>query len=175
MTREEYERAKQRILDERKAALALMEMAYDAQLRALDLVWSTHGQGSFTPAILRKEAETAPPPPPPVSKLSRRASRISPEELANRIVQALDRLPDPFDRNDICNALGLPLNRGLLYRTLQRLTDDGVLQILDRGEGRRAARYRRTVHNGAPFEHYEAAAEHNEVPREHSEAATEHS
>lgn len=174
MTREEYECAKQRILEERKAALALMETAYDAQLRALDLVWSTHGQGSFTPAILRKEAETA-PLPPPASRLSRRASRISPEELANRIVQALDRLPDPFDRNDICNAIGLPLNRGLLYRTLQRLTDDGILQILERGEGRRAARYRRNVHNEAPFEHSEAAAEHNEAPREHSEAATEHS
>ena len=37
MTREEYERARQRITEERKAALALMETAYDAQLRALDL------------------------------------------------------------------------------------------------------------------------------------------
>ncbi len=173
MTREEYERAKQRILEERKAALALMETAYDTQLRALDLVWTTHGQGSFTPAILRKEAEMAPPPPP--ARSSRRASRISPEELENRILHALGRLPNPFDRNDICNALGLPLNRGLLYRTLQRLTDDGVLQIVDRGEGRRAARYRQTMHNGAPFEHSEAATEHNEASREHSNGGTEHS
>lgn len=174
MTREEYERAKQRITEERTAALELMETAYDAQLRALELVWTTHGQGSFTPAILRRAPEPA-PPPPPATRLSRRASRISPEELENRIVETLDRLPDPFDRNDICNALGLPLDRGLLYRALQRLTDDGLLQILDRGEGRRAARYRKNEHNKTPREHSEASAEHNGASREHSEGGTEHS
>lgn len=181
MTRDEYERARLRILAERKAALELMETAYDAQLRALELVWTTHGQGSFTPAILRQVPEPA-PPPAPAPPLSRRASRPSPEELENRILEALDRLPDPFDRNDIGKALGIPLDRGLLYRALSRLTRDGLLQVLNRGRGRSAARYRRaepsatpSAHNEAPREHSDRAFEHSEMPSEHSATPAEHS
>lgn len=173
MKREEYERARQRILEERAAALELMETAYDAQLRALELVWTTHGQGGFTPAILRRVPESA-PPPPPAPPPPRRASRFSPEELENRILEALDRLPDPFDRNEVCKALGLPLDRGLLYRALRRLADDGILEILDRGKGRSAALYRKSEHYEKPPEHSAAGAEHSAAPAEHDEAPREH-
>ena len=54
MTRDEYERRKQRIEEQLRAGIELMESAYRAQIRALDLVWMVQAE---------EDAEAPSPPP----------------------------------------------------------------------------------------------------------------
>ncbi|HET9226677.1 MAG TPA: hypothetical protein VFR31_08420 [Thermoanaerobaculia bacterium] len=56
MTRDEYERRKQRIEEQLRAGIELMESAYRAQMRALDLAWMVQAE---------EDAEAPPPPPVP--------------------------------------------------------------------------------------------------------------
>jgi hypothetical protein len=67
MTRGEYERRKQRIEEQLRAGIELMESAYRAQIRALDLVW-----------MVQAEEDAEAPPPPPAQEFFRRAAERSP-------------------------------------------------------------------------------------------------
>jgi hypothetical protein len=145
MNREHYERAKERIESERRRAVELIEMAFDTQLRALELVWTTRGEGpSILPAALAERAEPAaaapaPAPDPP-------APRISFEDLLLRVEERLDRLPDPFDRNDVCAVLELTPDRNALSRCLTILMQQGLIQVHQPGVGRRPIQYRKRPH-----------------------------
>ncbi|HYN22787.1 MAG TPA: hypothetical protein VE078_17635 [Thermoanaerobaculia bacterium] len=44
MTRDEYERRKGRLEEQLRAGIELMESAYRAQVRALDLVWMVQAE-----------------------------------------------------------------------------------------------------------------------------------
>lgn len=142
MTRDEYERRKQRIEEQLRAGIELMESAYRAQMRALDLVWMVQAE---------EDAETPPPPPKqepaPPHDLPRR--RSAPEVDAD-VREAFPRLPTTFTRRDVCAALGYEPDRGALYRTLQDLTRSGALRVEERGGGQRATTYTKTGADPSP-------------------------
>ena len=121
MTRDEYERRKQRIEEQLRTGIELMESAYRAQMRALDLVWMVQAEedAEIPPAPPQQE-----PPPPP--DLPRR--RSAPEVDAD-VREVFPRLPATFTRRDVCAALGYEPDRGALYRALQDLTRSGALHV----------------------------------------------
>jgi hypothetical protein len=147
MTRDEYERRIQRLEAELRAGIELLETAHRHQLRALHLVWAaTGGEGvEIPPPVVVATAATVPaqaapvlpaPPPQPV--------RRGAWDLYNHVVEALAVVPEVFDRNDVCRALGYEPDRGSLYRTFLELKGEGVIAVQQRGAGKWPTRYRKT-------------------------------
>lgn len=136
MTRDEYERRKQRIEEQLRAGIELMESAYRAQIRALDLVWMVQAEEDAEAPPASPARESLPPPDKP--------RRRSAPEVDDDVREAFASLPETFTRRDVCEALGYEPDRGALYRSLQLLTRSGDLRIETPGGGQRATIYRKT-------------------------------
>ena len=146
MTQNEYEQSKRRLEEQRRAGVELVERAYEAQVRALDLVWMLQG-GMGTPPLPAETVAAAPPspgpPPAPVSP-ERPPHKLGAEVTAD--VQArLPELPEVFTRHDLCQALGYQPDRAVLYRVLQNLVNDETLLVEFYGSRRKPTRYRKPV------------------------------
>lgn len=158
MTRDEYEQHMQRLAEELRAGVELLEMAHRNQVRALKLVWATTGgEGvEIPPPVVAATVRSVPSPavpvqaavPAPVPQPGRRG----PWALFNDVQAALAEAPDVFDRNDICRLLGYEPDRGSLYRTFQELIDNGALEIQQSGSGKWPTRYRKKGLSGATAE-----------------------
>ena len=144
MTRSEYERRKQRIEEQLRAGIELMESAYRAQIRALDLVWMVQAEEDA-------EAPLPPPAQEPLRPPDKPRRRSAPEVDAD-VREAFARLPETFTRRDVCEALGYEPDRGALYQSLQLLTRSGALRVESPGRGQRATIYRKTGADPS-FEH----------------------
>jgi hypothetical protein len=151
MTREEYEDRKRRLDEQLRAGFELLEAAHRQQVRALELVWMATSEGavtiptlpadlSFPHPVSQPAAVPAPAPPAPPPKRRRRYAW----ELQDEVREALAHVPEVFDRNDLCRALGYEADRGSLYRVLWELIKDGVLALEVRGGGRTPSRYKKT-------------------------------
>lgn len=135
MNRDEYEARKRRLEEELRSGMELLQAAFQTQLRALEMVWmGSSGEPVSTPWAV------AVPTPAPEPK---RPARRSAGEVYADLLTALPSLPETFDRGDICRAIGYEPDRVALYRLLRELVRDGTLRIQDRGEGRKATKYRR--------------------------------
>jgi sugar (pentulose or hexulose) kinase len=136
MTHNEYERRKARLEEQLRAGIELLESAYRAQVRALDLVWMVQAEEAAEAASAPAQQEPLPP-----QDLPRR--RRAPEVDAD-VRAAFAGLPLTFTRREVCEALGYQPDRGALYRTLQDLTRTGALRIESLGGGQRGTAYRKT-------------------------------
>jgi hypothetical protein len=143
MTQQEYEQSKQRLAEQRRAGVELVERAYEAQMRALELVWML--QGGAGPAAL-PAADVSPGPP----VLPERPRRRSGPEVEADVLKAFPRLPDVFTRREVCGVLGYEPDRGALYRALKKLVEDGLTRVEFAGDGQRPARYRKTAPEHSP-------------------------
>ena len=128
MTPEEYERERQRLEDQLRADIELLQTAHQARLKALEAVWRSS----------RSPIEGAAQPNP------RRRQRGGEGELDDKVEAALERLPREFTSRDLRRELGFSPNRSSLHRALRRLEEDGTLAVLQFGTGRRPAIYRKT-------------------------------
>lgn len=142
MTREEYEDRKRRLDEQLRSGVELLEAGHRQQVRELELAWMASAEETDSssrpvsqPVAVPAPAPTAPPPGP---------RRREAGEFQDEVVAALAHVPDVFDRNDLCRALGYKPVRGSLYRELWKLIEDGVLTLADRGAGRTPSRYRKT-------------------------------
>jgi prophage antirepressor-like protein len=66
--------------------------------------------------------------------------------LLEAVRSVFARLPEVFDRNDVCEALGYEPDRSSLFRVLQELERQGELALESRGGGKIPTLYR---HPGA--------------------------
>ncbi len=144
MTHNEYEQAKRRLEDSRRAGVDLVEASYRAQMAALEMVWKLLGgaPGDAPQAAEMPEpaASVAPePPPPPPAERKRRPGGEVKEELRRIYPQ----LPETFGRADIHALLGYEAERASLYRTLAELSKKGTLVIVKHAVGRTPAVYRK--------------------------------
>ncbi len=138
MTQAQYENHRKRLDDERKAALELIEASYQTQLRALELVKLGSLQEPLSgSAILSPAAPAAVLPAP-------EEPRVRMGQLHADVVRVYWSLPEVFDRNDVCRALGYDPPRNSLFRVLNELVDGGTLRVVRIGLGRVATRYLRT-------------------------------
>lgn len=145
VTRDEYERSKERLAEQRRAGIELVETAYQAQVRALDMVWMLQGEGTgIGPTAAASSTAPAAPAPAKPAAPAAKPHRRSLAQVETDVYAALPRLPETFTRRDVCAALGYEPDRGTLYRTLQRLVSEGRAQIVSPGDGQRPTVYRRT-------------------------------
>jgi len=156
MTHDEYEQRKRRLEEELRAGVTLLETAFRHQMRALQLVWATlGGEAVEIPPVVVALPEAsallpaapaipapAPAPPPP--------TRRGAWELLDDVQAALPKVPEVFDRDDICRVIGYEPDRGSLYRTFQGLIQEGAIAIEERGTGRQPSRYKKTGANTTP-------------------------
>jgi hypothetical protein len=140
MTRHEYEQRKQRLDEQLRAGIELLEAAHRAQVRALDLVWMLQAEEGGGGLALEVPVVAPPPGGPPAPAAPRRRS---PGEMVDDLNQAFWRLPETFTRRDVCAVLGYEPDRGALYRILQDLVKDGFAAVQSLGEGKRATVYRK--------------------------------
>lgn len=144
MNRNEYERIRTRLEEQRRTGIALVESAYQAQIRSVDLVWRLQGEeGDSAFEDLVPAAPTNQAPLPPAVPRQRSAPDVDEDVRA-----VFPRLPQSFTRNDVCKALGYEPYRGALYRSLQKLVAEGHTHLRTRGEGHRAAIYEKTGGDG---------------------------
>jgi len=138
MTRNEYERQKQRLEEELRAGMEMLAAAHRHQMRALEMVWAATG-----------EEGTAIPPPVVMPASSGfvalpRPGRRKAGELLAAVRTALAQVPESFNRNDVCAALGYNPDRSSLYRVLQDLEAEGTLVMKSRGDGNVPTIYKKT-------------------------------
>lgn len=142
MTREEYEQRKRRLEERFRAGVELLEIGYREQMRALELVWGAQSGEAMAEAVsppARREEATARPAPAAPSRRRRGAG-----ELREDVLDALDSLPEVFDRNQVCDVLGYQPDRSSLFRVLQQFTFEGILALAKFGGGRVTTKYRKT-------------------------------
>jgi hypothetical protein len=140
MTRDEYEQRQRQLDNQLRAGIELLEAAHRQQTRALDLVWRSFSgeEPGVRPAVAAEPAGV------PVSPEPRRPSRRRAGELAGEIQEALAGVPEVFDRNHVCQALGFEPDRSSLFRALEDLVRNGSLAVEGIGSGRTPTRYRKT-------------------------------
>ena|SRR3982751_4125534 len=132
MTDPEYEQIKKHLEEQRRIGIELVERAYEAQMRSLEMIRTL--QGVAGPVAL----PTAAPPPAPEQSRRRRA-----REVWDDVCEIFPDLPERFTRRDVCAALGYEPDRGALYKTLQRLAAEGEIAIEATGQGQKPTVYRR--------------------------------
>lgn len=131
MRRSEYERRRQRLDEQLREGIELLQTAHRQQVRALDLVWSLSEQDEE--------------PDPPAVEAPSAPSRRQPHELRDEVEAALANVPELFDRNDVLRALGHEPHRNALYRVLQEIVADGLAAIDTPGNGQLPTRYRKAA------------------------------
>ncbi len=151
MTREQYELHKQRLDEQLRAGIRLLELAHQTQVRALDVVWMLQAEELAPGPVVEAAALSSPelaPTPTPAKQEPLPAPSLPPRPGAGDVERdlraALPRLPQRFTRSDVCAALGYEPDRGTLYRLLQELVEKGSLHVDSKGSGRRATVYHRT-------------------------------
>jgi hypothetical protein len=149
MTRDEYERSKERLEEQRRSGVELVESAYQAQMRALDLVWMLQGGPGSVALSAAGPAAPAPAPQAPPAPVDR-PRRRSASEVEDDVRAAIPRLPERFTRRDACASLGYEPDRGALYRILQTLAEDALIRVESTGEGQRATVYRKAGSEDSP-------------------------
>lgn len=147
MTRDEYDKRKTLLDEQLRAGVELLQAAHRQQVRALDLVWMTRGEGDLNESALKmllpEERPVAPPAPPPATQPPSRAPRRKAGELYEDVLKALANAPEVFDVKHIRGQLGEQADRGSIHRTLLELVGQGSLSIHSYGEGRVPTRYRK--------------------------------
>jgi hypothetical protein len=148
VTRDEYERSKERLEEQRRAGIELVETAYQAQVRALEMVWML--QGERTGVGLEIGASSTAPAAPAPAKPAPKPFRRSGAQVETEVYAILPRLPETFTRRDVCAALGYEPDRGALYRTLRKAVDEGHAAVVSLGDGQRPTVYRRSGGGSSP-------------------------
>ena len=143
MTREDYERRKQRLDEQLRAGIELLESAHRAQVRALDLVWMLQSEEQEQAPSPARTAGTAPAKRKPAGR-PEPSRRRSASEVETDVGALFYKLPERFTRGDVCKVIGYEPDRGTLYRVLQDLVRRGYVVIEVEGGGNRATVYRKT-------------------------------
>ncbi len=153
MTSDSYERLRERLEEQLRADIELLQEAHRAKLRALETVARARGElegrpgaaaadPSAAPATVREAAPVAPapraaPPAPPARK-NRGAY-----EIHEAVEAALAKVGETFDRNDLCAALGFVPSRSTLYRVLGDLMQERKIDLVGAASGNQPTRYRK--------------------------------
>lgn len=133
MRRSEYEQRRRALEEIHEADLELIRSAHEARLRSLEALRLSDPEED--PA----ESPAAPPDLRPVP-----GPRIVRPPLAQALGDALEELPEVFDRNDVIRALGWAPDRAALYRALEALVFQRRITVERFGAGRVTTTYRKT-------------------------------
>jgi hypothetical protein len=140
---------RERLEEQLRADIELLHQAHRAKLRAFETVARVHGDLAQTPgypgagqALPVLGLPAAPAPQATASVETRRPKKEGWADL-NAIADAMERLPEVFDKNDVVRVLGYAPKRATLYRALDELRNDGLIVKESESEGRQPGRFRK--------------------------------
>jgi hypothetical protein len=152
-----YERLRERLEEQLRADIELLQEAYRVKMRALETV--AHARGEIAvPSVLVADSRPALPPgsppaeaaapaaPAPVRKRSRAFA------IHDAVEDALEQVGETFDRNDLCAALGFKPSRATLYRVLSELIEQRRIAFGEPVTGNQPTRYRKLAASPPPEE-----------------------
>jgi len=151
MNQADYERRKQYIEQELEATIELVRAGARAQLRALDMVWMTSPENS-APVPVFLDPPSAPRPAPlllapveaaPAAPAAPVRKRRPAAELYYEVCDALEKVPEVFDRTDLLALLETRPERSSLYRVLEDIRRQGRIEVVEKGRGIHPDTYRR--------------------------------
>ncbi len=147
MNKDEYERTKTRLAEQRRSAIEMVEAGYQAQLKALELYWTLQDEGTEAHDSL-EVISGGPAAAPPSGQAALQAKKAAPQRSAPEVdadVRArLPLFPETFTVRDAYRALGYQPYRSALYLSLQKLVQEGLIRVLEPGSGHRAVIYQKT-------------------------------
>ena len=153
MTSDSYERLRERLEEQLRADIELLQEAHRAKIRALETVARARGELEGRPGIaavaplappapVRASAPASPVPPPAVPAPPARKHRGA-YEIHEAVEAALAKVGETFDRNDLCAALGFVPSRSTLYRVLGDLMQERKIDLVGAANGNQPTRYRK--------------------------------
>jgi len=135
---------RKRELDERlRAGIELLEAAHRTEVRALETLRVSYGEPESPDELAAPPVPEAPAPPvapAPLPRVRREAGMLYEE-----VLEALDQVPQEFDKNDVCRAIGHVPHRASLHRVLQELIFNRTLDVVIFSVGRRTTVYRKLL------------------------------
>jgi hypothetical protein len=160
MTRSEYEQRRRALEAQLAADLELVRAAHEARLRALESLWraSPEEGAAAAPAVpigtqtgngTQPEigTQTGTQAPPAAASPVRRGYGM----IDGDVEEALDALPEVFDKVALVRELGYEPPRSTLHRVLQGLVRAGKIEIKSYSEGRTRTKYRKVRDRELPF------------------------
>lgn len=150
----ERERYRGQLEQQLRADVELLVAAYRAKLRAYDTLAGLGGGlpeavswpppevslGPLTAAGLAPSPHAAQPVPAAAAEPRK---RYKPWEIQNAVHQALGRVGELFDKDDLARAMGFTPHRASLHRILLELETNGAITVARRGMGQTPTQYRK--------------------------------
>ena len=146
MNSKEYERRRQAVQAQYQADLDLIRAAYEAKLRAIEVLWlsSPAGESADLPS------ETVPNETPMSETVLSEIPGGAPARVSRRgdvlkdVRAVLQSLPEVFEKKHVVQALGYQPPRATLYRVLATLHDNKEIMVVRYGDVQNpATQYRR--------------------------------
>jgi hypothetical protein len=159
MTSREYEQRRRAIEEQCQADLDLIRAGCQAKLRALERVWLHSSGDGETPLPVPSETvlgktvlsgilsgtvlrETVPSETPDGG--AARVSRWG--DVLSDVKAVFSDLPEIFDKNDLCQAIGYKPSRGTLLRVLDALQkEEKKVAVAYQSDGGRQTQYRKVT------------------------------
>jgi len=151
MDRDPFVAMRERLEEQLRADIELLHQAHRAKLRAFETVWRVHGDLAQTPGaagasqVLPFLELPAALPSPQATAPAETGQRKDSWADWTAIAEAIERLPEVFDKNDIVRVLGYAPKRATLYRALDELRKEGFIAKESESEGRQPRRFRKRV------------------------------
>lgn len=139
MNRRDYETLRSQAEQECKTTIAEAKARLKARQEALDWAYQSTRPGKA--ATRRVEDGRAP-----------NHGAAEDDALISKVSRLLGQVGEVFDRSAVESRLmdsGVRVSRAVLSKTLDRLAKRGEIVIRERGRGRRATRYEKSVEKGA--------------------------
>lgn len=143
MTPAEFEALRLRLEEQLRADIELLYEAHRVKLRAFETVLRAQADvscGGYTVAaeVTRPSLALAASPEPP-----REPSRRKAWSVFDAVEEALEQVPELFDKTDLHRAIGQTPSRATLARTLEMLVRDGRIKVEQVGVGRQPTLFRK--------------------------------
>lgn len=144
MTPVELEALRLRLEEQLRADVELLYEAHRVKLRAFETVLRAQSDVGST-----VEAEVIRPPRAleaavePAREPARQAPRRKAWSVLDAVEEALEQVPELFDKNDLHRVIGQVPSRATLARALEMLIRDGRIRVEQEGTGRQPALYRK--------------------------------
>jgi hypothetical protein len=140
MTPAEFEALRRRLEEQLRADVELLYEAHRVKLRAFEtvlLAQADAGPGYKVSATVVNEVAR------PSMAASPEPSRRKAWSVFDAVEEALEQVPELFDKTDLEQVIGQKPSRATLARTLQMLVRDGRIRVEQGGVGRYPTLYRK--------------------------------
>jgi hypothetical protein len=143
MTPAEFEALRLRLEEQLRVDVELLYEAHRVKLRAFETVLRAQADIENTGYTVTAEVARPPLALPSATEPVREPPRRKAWSVLDAVEEALEQVPELFDKNDLHRAIGQAPSRATLSRALEMLIREGRIKVEQDGVGRQPAIYRK--------------------------------